>query len=243
MSADPQSRVAVVLIDTRNPLNIGAVARGMSNFGFFDLRLVNPYDTAFREAVSAVGASDLLQKATVYPDVASALHGCTLAAGTAGLAHRQPELPILRLERGARLIKRHLSSSSVAILFGSEKFGLSNHDISHCQMLLRIPTRLEHESMNLAQAVAVTLYELVRQPATARQLPQAAAIAAAPAQERVTLLLKEIMAISGEYQFDEQKSAEEKLRQLVRRLALRDSDAPTWTGILRQILWRLKNPG
>lgn len=243
MIENPQSRLAVVLIDTRNPLNIGAVARGMSNFGFFDLRLVNPYDVAFREAVSAVGASELLQQATVYSDLASALHGCTLVAGTAGIAHRQPELPILRLERGARLIKRHLSSSSAAILFGSEKFGLSNHDISHCQMLLRIPTRREHESMNLAQAVAVTLYELVRQPATARQLPQAAELAPAPTQERITLLLKEIMAISGEYQFNEQKSAEEKLRQLVRRLALRDADAPVWTGILRQILWRLKNPG
>lgn len=243
MTGNPQSRLTVVLIDTRNPLNIGAVARGMSNFGFFDLRLVNPYDAAFREAASAVGASGVLQQATIYPDVTSALHGCTLVAGTAGITSRQPELPILRLERGARLIKRHLSSMNAAILFGSEKHGLSNADLSHCNLLMRIPTREAHESMNLGQAVAVTLYELVRQPQTARRLPIAAGLADAPALERITLLLKEIMAIAGETQFEEQKSAEEKLRQLVRRTQIRAGDADIWTGLFRQFLWKLKNPG
>jgi TrmH family RNA methyltransferase len=242
VSGDAASGVAVVLVETRNPLNIGAVARAMSNFGFFDLRLVNPYDEAFREAVSAVKAGELLHKAIVCSDIASALHGCSLVVGTAGLEYRQPELPVLRLERVLRLVKRHLSSEKVAILFGSEKTGLSNEDLSHCHMLARIPTRREHESMNLGQAVAVVLYELIRQPAVARRLPQTGAGAPAETLERITLLLKEVMMLSGDYQFEEQKSAEEKLRQLVRRAGIRAADAPVWTGIVRQILWRLKNP-
>lgn len=215
----------------------------MSNFGFFDLRLVNPYDVAFREASSAVGAIELLQKASIYRDLPGALHGCTLVAGTAGITSRQPELPVLRLERGIRLLKRHLSSSNAAILFGSEKHGLSNAALSHCNVLIRIPTREAHESMNLGQAVAVTLYELVRQPQAARRLPGAAELADAFALERITLLLKELMAISGETKFAEQNSAEEKLRQLVRRAAFRSGDADIWTGLLRQFLWKLKNPG
>lgn len=242
MSGGGQDGLALVLVETRNPLNIGAVARAMSNFGFFDLRLVRPYDEAFREAVSGVGAGELLQKAKVYEDLAEALEGCSLTVGTAGIASRQPELPVLRLERGARVIKRHLRSAKAAIVFGSEKHGMSNADISHCQMLVRIPTREAHESMNLGQAVAVVLYELMREPRVARQTPQAAELAGGDSLERITLLLKEVMELAGEYHFEEQKSAEEKLRQLVRRAGFREADAPVWTGILRQLRWRLKNP-
>lgn len=242
MSAGLQERLAVVLVETRNPLNIGAVARAMSNFGFSDLRLVRPYDAAFREAVSAVGAGELMRSARVHPGLGEALADCSLVVGTAGIEAREPELPVLRLERGVRVLRRHLSSARAAIVFGSEKSGLSNEDLSYCRMLVRIPTRREHESMNLGQAVAVALYELIRQPGAARQMPQAAQLAEGEALERITLLLKEMMALSGEYHFEEQKSAEEKLRQLVRRTGLREADAPIWMGILRQAIWRLKNP-
>jgi len=242
VSAGLQERLAVVLVETRNPLNIGAVARAMSNFGFSDLRLVRPYDAAFREAVSAVGAGELMRSARVHPGLGEALADCSLVVGTAGIEAREPELPVLRLERGVRVLRRHLSSARAAIVFGSEKSGLSNEDLSYCRMLVRIPTRREHESMNLGQAVAVALYELIRQPGAARQMPQAAQLAEGEALERITLLLKEMMALSGEYHFEEQKSAEEKLRQLVRRTGLREADAPIWMGILRQAIWRLKNP-
>ena len=69
-----------------------------------------------------------------------------------------------RLEYGGRLIRKRLASQPVALLFGSEKFGLSNEDMAHCHWLMRIPTREEHGSMNLGQAVAVCLYELVARP-------------------------------------------------------------------------------
>jgi TrmH family RNA methyltransferase len=243
MSAATLANLAVVLVETRNPLNIGAVARAMSNFGFTDLRLVSPYDEAFREAVSAVGAGYILQQAKIFSGLGEAVGDCSLVVGTAGIEAREPELPGLRLERGGRLLRRHLSSARAALVFGSEKFGLSNADLSHCRMLVRIPTRPEHESMNLGQAVAVALYELIRQPGVARRMPQAAELADGDALERITLLFKEMMSLSGEFHFEEQKSAEVKLRQLVRRTGLREPDAPVWTGILRQVIWRLKNPG
>lgn len=58
--------LTVVLVAARNPLNIGAAARAMSNFGFSSLRVVNPYEVAFREARSAVGASEVLAKAETF---------------------------------------------------------------------------------------------------------------------------------------------------------------------------------
>ena len=156
----------IVMVRTRNPLNVGAVARAMSNFGFLNLRMVQPYDAAFREARSAVDAEQVLAAAVEFEDVARAVADCSLVVGTTGGGARHTLEPIQRLETAAKMIRHHLQSGEkVAMLFGSEKVGLSNDDLNHCQILLRIPTRTEHLSMNLGQAVAITLYELVRDPA------------------------------------------------------------------------------
>ena len=142
-----------MLVDTRNPLNIGAAARAMSNFGFLRLGVVNPYEVAFRKAKSAVGAAALLEEAEEYKTVAEAVADCTLVVGTTAVRHRELQHPLRRLEYGARLMRKRMQSSRVALLFGSEKYGLSRRDLSHCHWLMRIPTRDEHISMNLGQAV------------------------------------------------------------------------------------------
>src|SRR5229473_3158806 len=95
----------VVLVATRNPLNIGAAARAMSNFGFPRLRVVNPYEVAFREARSAVGASALLASSKVYESVAEAVADCTLVVGTTAVRHRDLHHPLRRLEVGARMMR------------------------------------------------------------------------------------------------------------------------------------------
>ncbi len=148
--------IRVVLVAPRNPLNIGAAARAMSNFGVSELRLVNPYEVAFREAKSAVKAHAVLAAAREFASVAEAVADCSLVVGTTSKGHRTLEHPLHRLEMGGRMIAR--AAGPVALLFGSEKFGLSNEDMSHCHWLMRIPTRDEHGSMNLGQAVAVCLY-------------------------------------------------------------------------------------
>ena len=155
-------RLCVVLVSPRNPLNIGAAARAMSNFGVLRLRVVNPYEVAFREARSAMGAAPLLAKAKEFNSVAEAVADCTLVVGTTAVQHRELQHPLRRLEYGARLIRKQLNSGRVALLFGTEKTGLSNDDLSHCHWLMHVPTREQHVSMNLGQAVAVCLYELVR---------------------------------------------------------------------------------
>src|SRR5271167_1040950 len=134
----------------------------MSNFGFRHLRVVNPYEAAFREARSAVGASALLAAAEEYKTVAEAVADCGLVVGTTAIRHRELQHPLRRLDEGATLIRRQLASALVAIVFGPEKTGLRNDELSHCHWLMHIPTRDEHISMNLGQAVAVTLYELAR---------------------------------------------------------------------------------
>jgi tRNA/rRNA methyltransferase len=239
-SEPPRGELRIVLVEPRNPLNIGAAARAMSNFGFNDLRLVRPYDVAFREAVSGVGAGHLLERAKVNSTLAEALAGVTLVVGATGLGHRQLQHPIHRLEQASRRLRRHLAVAPAALLFGSEKFGLSNDDLSFCHFLLHIPTRAEHDSMNLGQAVAVCLYELIRSPASARKMQESYDLAPAEEVERFTEVVLEAMGESGYRDFGASPVTVEKTRRLVRRLALRADDVNLWTGILRQALWKMR---
>jgi tRNA/rRNA methyltransferase len=233
-------RLRVVLVAARNPLNIGAAARAMSNFGFLHLCVVNPYDAAFREARSAVGASALLANAEECKTVAEAVADCTLVVGTTAVRHRELQHPLRRLEYGARLIRKQLGSGRVALLFGSEKFGLSNAALSHCHWLMRIPTCEENISMNLGQAVAVCLYELIRDGKAARQTEKAKRATAAEF-ERITTTLLEAMRASGYLDRRPIADVEERMRRLVRRLNLPPRDAVVWLGILRQIVWKLRS--
>jgi len=241
MSSMPQfDHLRIVLVATRNPLNIGAAARAMSNFGFPRLRLVTPYEPAFREARSAVGASKLLASSEVYKSVAEAVAECTLVVGTTAVRHRDLHHPLRRLEIGARLLRKHLASTRVALLFGSEKRGLSNEDLSHCHWLMRIPTCEANISMNLGQAVAVCLYEVVREAKAAAQ-PEKRKLATAGEVERITGILLEALLASGYLTRRRVNDSEDRIRRLVRRLNLPAGDTDAWLGMLRQIVWKLRS--
>ena len=236
----------VVLVNTRNPLNIGAAARAMSNFGFLHLRVVNPFELAFREARSAVGAAPVLAEAEEFKSLAEAVADCSLVVGTSALGRRDPQHFVRDLQQGGRLIRKYLGRGQVALLFGSEKRGLSNDDLSHCHWLLRVPTRKQHRSMNLGQAVAVCLYELARdgESIAARQK---AALATASDLERLTSLLLGALRASGYLKSEgdgERKlpsaAPEEKIRRLIRRMNLSAPDAELLLGMVRQILWKTK---
>jgi tRNA/rRNA methyltransferase len=226
----------VVLVTPRNPLNIGAAARAMNNFGFSDLRLVNPYEVAFREARSAVNAHKILENAREHATLAEAVEGCELVVGTTSIGHRALEHPLRRLDYGGKIIARKLARAPVALLFGSEKFGLSNEDMSHCHWLMRVATG---GSMNLGQAVAVCLYEIMRSPAAAKTKPEVRRAADARELERITELLEEVLEHSGYVQERAEGATRLKIRRLVRRLDLNAHDAEVWLGMLRQIRWKL----
>jgi len=237
--SDAYDNLCVVLVATRNPVNLGAAARALGNFGFTRLRVVNPYEVAFREARSAVGAAALLANAEEYVTVAAAVADCALVVGTTAARHRELQHPLRRLEQGARLIRKQLTSGRVALLFGSEKVGLSNQDLSHCNWLMRIPTCEKNLSMNLGQAVAVCLYELVRVGKATRS-PGKAQRATAAEVERITAVLLDALCASGYVKPRAAAATEEKLRRLLCRLDLGATDAEVLLGMLRQIVWKLR---
>jgi tRNA/rRNA methyltransferase len=219
----------------------------MSNFGVTELRLVNPYEVAFKEARSAVKAHGILEAAREFATVADAVADCELVVGTTSLGPRALEHPLRRLEYGGKAIARKLTvsrdqqGSNVALLFGSEKFGLSNEDMSHCHWLTRIPSREEHGSMNLGQAVAICLYEIIRNPAAAKTAPEAKRAASAEERERIAARLEEVLARSGYVHSRTEGSTRMKIRRLIYRMQLNTHDAEVWLGMLRQILWKLES--
>lgn len=258
----------MVLVRSRNPLNIGAAARATSNFGFRTLRLVAPWEPSFQGARSAVGASQVLRDAQLFASVSEAVADCGLVVGTSAVGERELHQPLHALPQGAELIRRQLASAPAALLFGSEKTGLSNQELSHCHWLMRIPTRDAHLSMNLGQAVAVCLYELTRgaapdasqQAASEPAAPDEAAMhaglherlhaalnvtqpsATAEELERLTQVWFEALCASGYVQSPGESAALDKLRRMLRRLNFDSHDAEVWLGMMRQILWKTKHP-
>jgi tRNA/rRNA methyltransferase len=236
-SHDPAGLV-VVLVDTRNPLNIGAAARAMSNLGFTTLRVVRPYEPSFREARSAVGASELLHHAEQFASVSEAIADCSFVVGTTAARDRDVQHELQTPAQAATVIRQRMNSGRIAILFGSEKRGLSNADLSRCHALLRIPARAAHSSMNLGQAVAICLYELIRENSASNVLKESVRATQSEIQRLERILLDALLA-SGYVSPGAEAASEEKVRRLLRRLDLQSSDADLFTGMFRQILWKL----
>ena len=209
----------------------------MSNFGFGHLRVVNPYEVAFREARSAVGASQILANAREYSSVAEGVADCSLVVGTTAVRNRELQHPLRELASGARLLYQR-SAERIAILFGSEKRGLSNDDLSHCHWLLHVPTVEEHPSMNLGQAVAVCLYELSKMGTKASKSTSGPR-ATTKETERINIMLCDVLAASGYLKPKPSAASQEKIRRFVRRLDLSPEDAVAMLGMLRQMAWKL----
>lgn len=258
-------RIRIVLVRARNPNNIGAAARAMHDFGLRHLRVVNEYPVPFESARSAVDASEVLANAVACASLAQAVADCTLVVGTTAVGERDLQHPLLPLPQAAPRILTELRRIAdppgrIALLFGSEKTGLSNEELSHCNWLLTIPMQpsaegQHHLSLNLGQAVAICLYELARIPPPAIRPSEPIPAADSPAilaepilpqpasaadQERLTTLLFETLERSGYTRRHPANTDPIHLRRLVRRMSLDTADATVWTGIFRQLLFKLR---
>lgn len=245
---DPRPHITVVLVRSRNPGNIGAVARAMHDFGFTDLSLVNDYIVPFEAARSAVDASEVLANARHLPSVAEAVGDCDLVIGTTAVGERTLDHPLLQLPEAAPTILAATNTGRVALLFGSEKTGLSNDELSHCHLLLTIPMHqhpgIRHPSMNLGQAVAVCLYELVRYPNSQAPTPTPTSLPPTPAAdlERLRDLLSQLLTETEYLRHHPANSDAAHIRRLLLRATISPTDLPVWLGILRQALWKLRHP-
>jgi tRNA/rRNA methyltransferase len=236
--AEGLRQLAIVLVRTRNPLNIGAVARAMQNFGVPELRLVAPYEASFREARSAVGAGAVLSAAREFASVAEAVADCRLVIGTTAAQRRELQQPLVGLEAAAVSARAALLQGRVALLFGSEKHGLRREDLEHCHWLIRIATEDAQPSMNLGQAAAVCLWELARETVT--PAVEGEALAVSGELERLGALLQELLEVGGYTHSQIAASTEAEVRRMLRRLHVTDADTYLLMGMARKLLWKMR---
>ena len=259
----------IVLVRPRNPLNIGAAARAIANFGFSDLVVVSPYEAAWQETRSAVGAEEIVKSARAVPTLVDAAGDASVVVGTTSGSRRNLTRELISLtdlrpwlesrmeprherteSRGARRsgsAKREGRSAArvqrAALLFGSEKTGLSNAEMSYCHALVCIPTSSDCPSMNLGQAVAVCCYELTRLGLASTRPPVARVHKSDLARlqslehlfDRATRVLDDV----GYLQPKSRQATLLKLRQFLVELGLTNYDARIVGGILAQIEWKL----
>ena len=194
----PTSDCRIVLVRPRDPNNIGAAARAMKNFGLSELTVVSPYPPVWEEVVSAVGALDLLRRARLTETLAAALADRTLVIGTLDPTRVQFRQAV---ESPSQLFAEpEMGRDRVALVFGPEKNGLTNDDLSHCHRWMSIPTLPDCPSMNLGQAVAICCYEWALQSSRPSILPADPPVSLAP-QATVEVLLQRAVLLLRKVEF------------------------------------------
>ncbi|MGH7917239.1 MAG: RNA methyltransferase [Candidatus Binataceae bacterium] len=224
---------AFVLVHPQSPGNIGAAARALKNTGLRDLRLVAPAKGP-EAAIMAVHARDLLERAQIHSSLRTALRDRTLTIGTT--CRRGPYREPGSLREMAPGLIAAAASNRVAIIFGPEDTGLSNHELKLCQRLMTIPAAPDYSSLNLAQAVMVVAYELMMASATARDEPApefARTIVIDAMLERMAHALVEI----GFLPEDNRDHIMFALRRLFGRSGLRPRELDILNGIANQMRW------
>ncbi len=152
--------IRIVLVETSHPGNIGAAARALKNMALEELVLVRPRQFPHPEATArASGADDLLARARVVPDLATALAGCGLVLATTA-RERDQYFRVLDARAAARRAGGGGSIAPVAVMFGAERTGLTNEELDQAHALLRIPANPGYAALNLAMAVQIVGYEI-----------------------------------------------------------------------------------
>ncbi|MEM4348413.1 MAG: RNA methyltransferase [Candidatus Anstonellaceae archaeon] len=230
-------RFRVVLVEPEYQINVGAVARVMKNFGFSELFLVNPKcDYLGIDAIKhSKHAREILEKAQVKGSFEEAVTGCSIVAGTSGVLYRHWH-KTLRLPLSLIQFKKLLSEKphyKVALVFGNEGRGLSERDISSCDLLVTIPTNPDYPILNLSHAVAIVLYEL-------SDLPYAGYNAAGEKEKKQ--LLQAFFSLVEHYKDSLRNPNKTKVafRRMVGKAMLADKECAAVLGVIKRALRELE---
>ena len=234
-----------VLVRPRNPLNIGAAARAMANFGLREMVVVAPHGPVWQETRSAVGAEEVVTSARAVESLAEGIGDASLVVGTTAGSRRNLDRDLIPLPDFPGWLRQRQATGRVALLFGSEKTGLSNEHMSYCHALIRIPTAVDCPSMNLGQAVAVCAYELSRASLVPVRPLRPTVHPSDPAgTQSLEHLFERAARVLDQVGYLKPKSRRAtllKLRRVILDLDLTNHNARILGGILAQIEWKILN--
>lgn len=228
------SDIRIVLVEPSHPGNVGAVARAMKNMGLDQLVLVNPRQFPHSEAIArASGADDVLERARVVDTLPEALAGCGLIAATTS-RERDQYFRVADVRDAARRILRELARGPAAVLFGSERAGLTNEQLEAAHLLIRIPASGAYPSLNLAMAVQIVAYELFRARGVSIDPAPSAGPLAEP--EDMQRLYAHLAQVLDEIDFRDRTQSGTHLMARIRRFLQRAELDRNEVNILRGIL-------
>lgn len=237
--------IRVVLVDPNHPGNIGAVARAMKNMGLSELRLVRPKAFPHAEATArASGADDVLDAARVHEEFADAIADCGFVVGTSA-RQRHLTWDLVEPRECAQDIVSAAQVGHVAVVFGCEKYGLSNEDLARCHRLVTIPTATEYASLNLAMAVQVIAYELWLAARPGAPPPPPPDVPFATAEEMVRLY-EHFERVLEEIDFRDRTGGGHlmaRIRRLFNRARLDQNEMNILRGILTAVQSRRRHAG
>ncbi len=229
--------IRFVLVETSHPGNIGAVARAMKNMGVLDLVLVSPREFPHPDATArASGADDLLATARVVQTLPEAIADCGLVLATTARERDQYFRVLEAREAAARMVAEARSGAgAVAVLFGTERFGLSNEHLLAAHALLRIPANPDYTSLNIAMAAQLIAYEIrMAQHEPGMYLaPRETPLATAEQMEGLYAHLQQVMDEVG---FRDRTQGGTNLKGRIRRLFNRAELDSNELNILRGLL-------
>lgn len=230
--------LSVVLVAPSGALNIGSVARAMANFGVADLRLVAPQTDHLQDEARkmAVKATPILEQATVYDDLAGALRDCHFALGTTRRFGKYRE-NLLHPDEAAATLLPLLPKGRVALVFGREDRGLKTEELDLCQRLITIPTDDRLPSMNLAQSVAVCLYEIARTRGAGRAATGGRKLATVTQLEDMFEHMRRSFREIGYLDPQNPEHILRAIRRFLGRAALDPREVRILRGLLSQIDW------
>jgi tRNA/rRNA methyltransferase len=205
--------------------------------------VVSPYSPVWQETRSALGAEEIVTSARAVESLVEAIGDATIVVGTTAGSRRCLDRDLIPLPDFPAWLRQRHAAGCVAVLFGSEKTGLSNEHLSYCHTLVRIPTVVDCSSMNLGQAVAVCAYELARAGLVPTRPPRLAVHLSDPAGaqsldslfDRAARVLEQV----GYLKPKSRRASLLKLRRLLLDLDLTNHDARVLGGILAQIEWKI----
>jgi tRNA/rRNA methyltransferase len=229
--------IRVILVRPRGSGNIGSIARAMKNMGQTELAIVGKARTrSFWARAMAVHGREILENAKAYTSLREAIADCAFVVGTtcrSGLYRKHSRSP----RELAPDIVAAAQTGKVALIFGPEDHGLSNKDIEHCQHLMTIPAHPDYQSLNVAQAAVVCLYELYLAAAMDPLPDSVIQRARAEDVERLFDRMREVLLKIG---FLDSENPEHMLlafRRILGRAGLEEKDVRILTGLFRQIDW------
>lgn len=234
------NKIRIVLVHPSHPGNIGACARAMKVMGLSQLYLVNPKSFPHPEAMArATGAEDVLDKAVVVNDLVSALDHCEVVYGMSARSRSLAWPTFTPRQMAAEIVKLH--HRSTALVFGSERTGLTNEELAICHFQVQIPTQPEFKSLNLAAAVQVMVYELylANYHSSFPSQTEDEALATVVQMEGFYEQLEQVMRKTDYLDPNHPRLLMQRLRRLFQRARVNQTELNILRGILTSVQKRL----